>query len=34
MQSFIDEVIDTRAVTDKQLEDLYLGISGLGPIVM
>lgn len=32
MQSFIDEVIDTRAVTDKQLEDLYLGISGLGPI--
>lgn len=32
MQTFIDEVIDTRAVTDSQLEELYLGISGLGPI--
>ena len=33
MQSFIDETIDSRQVTDQQLEDFYLGISGLGPIV-
>lgn len=33
MQSFIDETIDSRQVTDQQLEDFYLGISGLGPIL-
>ena len=33
MQSFIDETIDSRQVTDQQLEDFYLGISGLGSIV-
>lgn len=32
MQSFLDETIDSRQITDTQLEDLYLGISGLGPI--
>lgn len=33
MQMFIDEVIDTRQVSDEQLEDFYLGISGLGPVL-
>lgn len=33
MQSFIDQTIDSRKVTDEQLEELYLGVSGLGPIV-
>lgn len=33
MQTFIDETIDSRQVTDAQLEDLYLGISGLGPVL-
>lgn len=32
MQSFIDETIDSRQITDQQLADFYLGISGLGPI--
>lgn len=32
MQSFIDETIDSRQITDTQLEDFYLAISGLGPI--
>lgn len=32
MQSFIDETIDSRQITDQQLSDFYLGISGLGPI--
>lgn len=32
MQSFIDETVDSRQITDSQLEDFYLGISGLGPI--
>lgn len=32
MQSFIDETIDSRQITDMQLEDFYLAISGLGPI--
>ena len=33
MQSFIDQTIDSRKVTDEQLEDLYLGVAGLGPVV-
>lgn len=32
MQSFIDETIDSKQITDSQLEDFYLGISGLGPV--
>lgn len=32
MQSFIDETIDSRQITDAQIEDFYLGISGLGPV--
>lgn len=32
MQGFLDETMDSRQVTDTQLEDFYLGISGLGPI--
>lgn len=32
MQSFIDETIDSRQITDTQLEDFYLSISGLGPV--
>lgn len=33
MQSFIDQTVDSRKVTDEQLEDLYLGVAGLGPVV-
>lgn len=33
MQTFLDETIDSRQVTDSQLEDLYLGIAGLGPVL-
>lgn len=33
MQAFIDETIDSRQITESQLEDLYLGVSGLGPVV-
>lgn len=32
MQSFLDQTIDSRQVTENQLEELYLGISGLGPV--
>lgn len=32
MQSFVDEVIDSRQITDSQLEDFYLGLSGLGTV--
>lgn len=33
MQTFIDETIDTRKVSDLQLQDLYTGIAGLGPVL-
>lgn len=32
MQAFLDETADSRQVTDEQLEDFYLGISGMGQI--
>lgn len=32
-QNFIDEVIDTKSVTEEQLEDFYLGMASYGPLV-
>lgn len=33
MQQLCDKVIDTRELTEDQLADFYLSISGLGPTV-
>lgn len=33
VSNLIDEVADTKTLTDDQLEDFYLGVSSYGPLV-